>query len=55
MTEQLASMPSVEAPSENADGVSRRGILSSPLKAAFIALGGAALAACDFTSSPYDR
>ncbi len=55
MTEQLASMPSVEAPAENDEGVSRRGILSNPLKAAFIALGGAALAACDFTSSPYDR
>ncbi len=48
-------MPSVEAPAENDEGVSRRGILSNPLKAAFIALGGAALAACDFTSSPYDR
>ena len=33
----------------------RRGVLRNPWTAAMIALGGVALAACDFTSANYDR
>ena len=51
--EVSAPVPEVEAPA--ATRVDRRSLLRWPVTAAMAALGGALLAACDFTSAPFDR